>query len=153
MQQNVPNALLMTQGTHLREAYDAGSINVYVLTAIEDTLRRLTDHMGKCERIKKTVFPMYYSYFLSRALFVFFLLLPSGLAPFLGWLTVPIALIIEFMFSLVDLAGKLLQDPFENRPSDPPIMAISRTIEINLRQQLGESTLPKPIVPDDGVLM
>ena len=153
VQQNVPNALLMTQGKHLREAYNGGSINAYFLASIEDTLRRLTDHMGKCERIKKTVFPMYYSYFLSRALFVFFLLLPSGLAPFLGWLTVPIALIIEFMFSLVDLAGRVLQDPFENRPSDPPIMAISRTIDINLRQQLGESTLPKPIVPVDGVLM
>ena len=152
-QQNVPNALLMTQGVHLRAAYDDGLITEYFFASIEETLGRLTDHMGKCERIKKTVFPMYYSYFLSRAVFVFFLLLPSGLAPYLEWLTVPVALITMFLFYLIEMAGTILQDPFENRPSDPPIMAISRTIDINLRQQLGETELPEPLVPVDGVLM
>ena len=152
-QHNVPNALLMTQGVHLRSAYDDGSITEYFLVSIEETLGRLTDHMGKCERIKKTVFPMYYSYFLSRTVFVFFLLLPSGLAPYLEWLTVPVALIIMFLFSLIEMAGTILQDPFENHPSDPPITAISRTIDINLRQQLGETDFPEPLVPVDGVLM
>ena len=153
MQQNVPNALIMTQAVHLRDAYQEGLINAYFLASIEDSLRRLTDHMGKCERIKNTVFPGYYSYFISRAVLLFFLLLPSGLAPFLEWLTVPIALIIELLFSLIEMAGTILQDPFENRPGDTPMMAISRTIEINLRQQLGETELPGPLVPVDGVLM
>ena len=153
LQKNIPNALLMTQGVQLRSAYENGRINAYFLTSMEDTLRRLTDHMGKCERIKKTVFPVYYSFFLSRAVLVFFLLLPSGLAPYLEWLTIPIALIIELLFSLIDRAGSILQDPFQNHPSDTPMMAISRTIEINLRQQLGETELPDPLAPVDGVLM
>ncbi len=33
------------------------------------------------------------------------------------------------------------------------MLALSRTIEINLRQQLGETELPEKIQPEDGVLM
>ena len=43
--------------------------------------------------------------------------------------------------------------PLENHVSDTPMLALSRTIEINLRQQLGETELPDKIEPEDGVLM
>ena len=65
----------------------------------------------------------------------------------------PVALIIELLFSLIEITGTILQDPFESRPSDTPMLAIARTIEINLRQMLGETNLPEPLQPVDGVLM
>jgi len=37
--------------------------------------------------------------------------------------------------------------------ADTPMLALSRTIEINLRQQLGETDLPDKVQPKDGVLM
>jgi putative membrane protein len=49
--------------------------------------------------------------------------------------------------------GKNLEDPFENAPYDVSMTALSRTIEINLRQMLGEKDVPAPIVPVNGVLM
>lgn len=36
-----------------------------------------------------------------------------------------------------------MQDPFENRPNDTAMTAISRTIEINILQLLKESEIPK----------
>jgi putative membrane protein len=48
--------------------------------------------------------------------------------------------------------GKNLEDPFENRPYDVPMSALSRTIEINLRQAMGETDVPEPPKPDRGVL-
>ena len=33
-----------------------------------------------------------------------------------------------------------------------PMLALSRTIEINIKQMLGESELPKPMEPVNGVL-
>jgi putative membrane protein len=152
-QQNIPNALLQTQGEELGEAYRRGLVDKWFLVAITDTLKRLTDHMGMCERIKSTVFPGHYSFFISRTLLVFYLLLPSGLVQHLGWLTIPVALIIELLFATIESAGIILQDPFENRPTDTPMTALSRTIEINLRQQLGETELPEKLQPVDGVLM
>ena len=49
--------------------------------------------------------------------------------------------------------GSYLQDPFENRRTDTPMTAICRAIEIDLRQQLGETELPPKLEPVNGVLM
>jgi len=152
-QDNIPNALLQTQADQLREAYRQGLLDRFFFMTIEDTIKRLTDHMGMCERIKSTVFPGHYSFFISRTLLVFFLLLPSGLVPHLGWLTIPVALVVEMLFATIESAGIILQDPFENRSTDTPMTALSRTIEINLRQQLGETELPEKLQPVNGVLM
>ena len=54
---------------------------------------------------------------------------------------------------IVEQLGAALKNPFENAPNDTPMTALCRTIEIDLRQQLGETTLPPPIEPKNGVLM
>ena len=152
-EQHVPNALLQTQADLLNKAYREGLLTQFFFTTLDATLKRLTDHMGGCERIKKTVFPGHYSFFISRTLLVFYILLPAGLCEHLGWFTIPIALVIELLFGVIETAGRQLQDPFENRINDTPMSAISRTIEINLRQQLGETDLPAKLEPVRGVLM
>ena len=42
---------------------------------------------------------------------------------------------------------------FEGLPNDTPMTALCRTIEIDIRQQLGDRDLPPPFEPVDGVLM
>ena len=49
--------------------------------------------------------------------------------------------------------GKDLKDPFENLPNDTAMTAISVGIERDLREMLGESKLPDPVLPQKGVLM
>ena len=56
-------------------------------------------------------------------------------------------------FLLTERLGADLKNPFENRVNDTPMTAMCRTIEIDLRQQLGEGDLPEPIEPVDGILM
>jgi putative membrane protein len=46
--------------------------------------------------------------------------------------------------------GRHIESPFENHPNDTPINALSKTIEINLREVLGESDLPPKIEPMEG---
>ena len=58
-----------------------------------------------------------------------------------------------FVGNLFADLGEELNDPLENRINDTPMTAIFRTIEIDLRQMLGEVDLPDPIEPEDGVLM
>ena len=54
---------------------------------------------------------------------------------------------------VVEQLGASLKNPFENLDNDTPMTALCRTIEIDLRQQLGETDLPQPIEPVDGVLL
>jgi putative membrane protein len=41
-----------------------------------------------------------------------------------------------------------LQDPFENKPTDTAMTTIATTIEINIKQLLKESEVPKPFKPE-----
>ncbi|MDA7918683.1 hypothetical protein N9B20_03370, partial [Mariniblastus sp.] len=60
--------------------------------------------------------------------------------------------ILAFAFLLIERVSIYLQDPFSVRPSDTPMLALSRTIEINIKQMLGEQEIPVPRQPVAGVL-
>ncbi|KAF2518169.1 hypothetical protein E0W68_10555 [Flavobacterium salilacus subsp. salilacus] len=135
---HVPNALLMLHAKDLKEGNNEGKLNPYQQVEIDKTLTRLCDSMGKCERIKNTVFPTTYSMYIRFTLCLFIMLLPFGLADFLGWLQIPLVTTIAAAFFLIEKMAIHLQDPFENRPTDTPMITISSTIEKNLLQMVNE---------------
>ena len=151
-QDNVPNALLLTQARQVQTLFRQGDMQVFQAVALEETLTRLTNSMGGCERIKNTTFPTSYRYLVRLLLTVFVLALPFGLAemPPVGLFAT--ALIVELSFLAIDRTADYLQDPFENLPSDTPMLGLSRTIEINVKEMLGESELPEKAMPVNGVL-
>ena len=50
-------------------------------------------------------------------------------------------------------AGESLLYPFENRPTDVPMSAITRTIEIKLLERLGADEIPPELEPTDGLYL
>jgi putative membrane protein len=55
---------------------------------------------------------------------------------------------------MIETVAHYLQDPFHNRPSDTPMSALCRTIEINILELIEEKDKPEPLTPDDeGILM
>lgn len=135
---HVPNALLMLHAKELKNANDDGKINPYQQVEIDKTLTRLCDSMGKCERIKNTVFPTTYSMYTRFTLCLFLMMLPFSLTNLLGWLQIPLVATIGAAFFLIEKMAIHLQDPFENRPTDTPMVTISNTIERNLLQMVNE---------------
>ena len=135
---HVPNAILLLHAKDLKKALTTNKINVYQQVEIDNTLSRLCDAMGKCERIKNTIFPTTYSMYIRFALCLFIILLPFGLINNIGWLQIPLVTTIAVAFFLIEKMAIHLQDPFENRPTDTPVSAISNTIEKNLMQMVNE---------------
>jgi len=135
---HVPNALLMLHGKELKKALEKNKLNVYQQVEIDNTLTRLCDSMGKCERIKNTIFPTTYSMYIRFTLCLFIVLLPFGLKDFLGWLEIPVVATIGAACFLIEKMAIHLQDPFENRPTDTPMISISNNIENNLMQMVNE---------------
>lgn len=135
---HVPNAILILHSRALKIAKDKGKINTYQQVEIDNTLTRLCDSMGKCERIKNTVFPTTYSLYIRFTLCLFIMLLPFGLTNLVGWLQIPLVTTIAAAFFLVEKMAIHLQDPFENRPTDTPVTTISTAIEKNLIQMVHE---------------
>ena len=57
-----------------------------------------------------------------------------------------------FIFLALNQVGADLESPFENAIYDVPLTSITRAIEINLRQGLGQTDVPPPVRPEKGVL-
>ena len=103
--------------------------------------------LGSCERLKKTPFPMQYTWFVYYTLVVFLFVLPLSLAGHLGFWTIPFSLVIGYAYIMLEYVGRYIETPFENAVNDVPMDSISRTIEIDLLELLGETDLPEPIRP------
>lgn len=145
---STPMALLELQARDLKYALDNGWINMYQHIELDKTLTRFSDHMGKCERIKKTVFPSTYGLYLHLAMNLFIMLLPFALIEFFGWVMIPLVTVISSAFWLIEKMSVHLQDPFENKPTDTPVTSIAQTIERDLKQVLREHHLSHNITQE-----
>lgn len=135
---HVPMALLELHARDLNHALKHEWINEYQQVELDRTLSRLCDAMGKCERIKNTVFPATYSLYIHFAMNFFILLLPFALIEYFGLIEIPMVVAIAASFLLIEKMAIHLQDPFDNKPTDTPMTAISWTIERDLKQMLNE---------------
>jgi putative membrane protein len=140
-QNNVTVALLELHGLDLRLALREGWLNKYQQVELDKTLTALCNHMGGAERIKKTIFPVTYSKYISMSIHLFIMLLPFGLIEYFGYMEVPLVIAIAAFFLLVEKMAVHLQDPFENKPTDTPTTTICRTIEKDLCQMLDDHKL------------
>ena len=60
---------------------------------------------------------------------------------------------VAYAFFGLDALGDEIEEPFGTDPSDLPLHALSRMIEVNLRQILGETDgLPPLLRPENDVL-
>lgn len=53
----------------------------------------------------------------------------------------------------MERVGESTENPFEGGANDVPITALSRTIEIDLREMLDEKDLPPAIVAKNNILL
>ena len=151
-QNNVPLAIQQKQGLLLREALDNGWIDPAQWHAMNQSLDDLVDAQGGAERIKNTPMPRQYDWFPQLCAQMFCFLLPLTMVSSLGWFTPLGSTLVGFIFLALDKIGRDLEDPFDNTINDIPLTSMTRTIEINLRQMLGETELPSPLTPVDDVL-
>jgi putative membrane protein len=145
---NVPVGI---QANIARSLATAG-LDTISLSTLDRTLSAVTDAQGGLERIRNTPLPMHYRQFPLVFSRIYCLLLPLGLVGDMGLFTPLGSTVIGFMFLALDRIGQDLQDPFEGDIHDVPMMAITRTIEIDLLQMIEATDVPAPVTPKDGVL-
>ena len=147
---NKHNAILSLQARELNTLHESGVLNGFQFTELSRSLGTLCNEMGKCERIKNTVFPTTYNYYTQ----VFTMLLVASTTIIIGqsigpW-AVAFGFLIGYVFLTIHAIGRGLLNPFEMILTGVPVDQIARTIEINLLEMLGESDLPPPIQPVNG---
>jgi len=157
---NTATHLIRQQGEDLKDLMDSSHIEDFRHMEMMSCLEEFYNLQGKCERIKNTPFPRQYAYFGKVFTWLFILLLPFGMVSEFAamghnfvWLTIPFCVLISWMFVTMDVVGDTSEDPFENFVNDVPMTALCRTIEIDLREMLGEKNLPESIKPVNDILL
>jgi putative membrane protein len=113
-------------------------------SAAEASLAALANAQGGAERIKNTPMPKQYDSLPRLFVSIYCVLLPLGMVANLKLLTPIGSSLVGFIFLALDKTGRELETPFENTIHDVPLTSITRTIEMNLRQQLKMAAVAEP---------
>lgn len=148
IQRNVPLALLQTISSRVSRARRMGVLHNRDVHLFENMISDICDVQGGCERIKSTPIPWSYTVLMHSIVAVYCFALPFGLIDTTKLLTPLVVVLIAYAFLGLDAVGDELEEPFGSDYNDLPLTTLSRMIEVNLRQLLGESELPPLLTPD-----
>ncbi|QTN39819.1 hypothetical protein HZ996_11915 [Cryomorphaceae bacterium] len=154
---NKQTAVLYCQSHHLRALKERGLIWEFAFLQLERVLEELFTLQGKSERIKNFPYPRHFATLNHYFMWIFVWLLPFAIVPQFAeigaeiaehhpivgnqfiWLAMPFYVIVAWVFHTMERIGRTGENPFEGSANDVPISTIARGIEIDLRQNLGET--------------
>lgn len=149
-QMNIPNAILSLQSRDLQKLSNENNIDGFRYLDLNKLITEFCDDMGRSERIKNTVFPTTYTYYSKNFIWIFIYAVTMAIGSAIGMWAILFGTITGYIFFTIQSLGQTLVNPFERSPSALPLDQISRTIEINLLQMLGEKEIPKPVESVNG---
>jgi ion channel-forming bestrophin family protein len=157
---NRATQILSKQAEAFKVLMNQERINPLFFVELMNHLKDLYEYQGKAERIKNFPYPRQFATINLVLVRIFTVMLPIGLVhEFLKigdqyiWLNIPVSVLVSWIYILLEKVGVSTENPFEGGPNDVPITALSRTIEIDLREILGETELPAPIKPVKEILL
>lgn len=152
--------MLDLQTKDVQTLYQHKTINLVQQIKIQEVIDNFHDEQGKAERIKRFPFPRKYASFSFVFVCIFIFLLPFGvvsefskLNDELVWVSVPVGVIVGWIFVVMELIGDYSENPFQGLHNDIPMLSISRAIEIDMLQMIGEKDIPAPIQAKGEVLL
>ena len=147
---NISAALLDLQARDLQTLRNNGQIDGFTFLTLNELLVRFCDNMGRCERIKNTLFPVSYLYFTQVFIWVMIAVLTMDIVEEAGVWSIALGWLIGFVFHVTHLNGLSLMNPFDGNPACVPLDSIVRTVEINVMQTLNHPQIPDPVEAVNG---
>jgi putative membrane protein len=165
---NKASQLISAQSGTIKDLFARQELAVLHHTEMQKTLKDFLDQQSKSERIKNFPYPRQYATINTIFVWCFATLLPfcivrefdrlndgvSGLlAGQMAWLAIPFSALVSWMYVSLDQVGESTENPFEGGANDVPISQISRLVEIELREMLGETDLPPLLRPKNHIIL
>lgn len=152
--------ILAHQSSGLKELQEKGLIEDFRHMELEKILLEFLNQQGVSERIKNFPYPRQYATVNLYFIRIFVTLVPLGmlqefdkLGQHYIWLTIPFATLSTWIFTTMEKIGESTESPFEGSANDVPITAMSRAIEIDLREMFDETDLPQALKPENNILL
>ncbi|WP_274474487.1 bestrophin family protein [Mangrovimonas aestuarii] len=157
---NMATQILRIQSERLQELKNLRYFEDFRHMEFHHLVQSFYEDQGKSERIKNFPFPRQYASTAYWLCFIFCLFVPFGLLDifklenyWVYWLGPVLSAVIIWVFFLMEKIGDYSENPFEGTYNDVPITAIARGIEIDIREMINDTDIPKPVEPENGFLM
>jgi putative membrane protein len=165
---NKASQILGLQSKTLKGLYESQAIVVLQFVEMERTIKDFYAQQTKSEQMKDSPYPRQYAIINTFFVGLFCMLLPFGMLRdfdklnevvsgaikgHMVWLVLPFSIIISWMFTSLQQVGESTENPFEGNANDVPISQMSRSIEIELRQLLGETNLPPELQAKNNIIL
>lgn len=150
-----PTVLLGLQSRGVFQGYADGILTGLDNFQLEQALTQISTQQALAERVKAIPLPRQYSGFARTFVWLYAVLFPFtvvGTIPAHRWIVIPAAIVVAFVFGIVERAAAMTENPFENRIQDVPLSAICTTIERDLLELARETNRPPRATPVDGYL-
>ncbi|WDS36978.1 bestrophin family ion channel [Pseudoxanthomonas sp.] len=160
--------VLSLQSEALKAMLAAGGIPASFFVELQKILREFQDLQAKSEQIKNYPYPRQYAIVNTIFVRILCLLLPLGMineleplnrlvdgfmAGRMVWLAIPLSALICWMYAALDQVGESSANPFEGGANDVPISQICVSLEVELRQLLGEFDVPEHAGPSSPIVL
>jgi putative membrane protein len=160
--------ILSLQSKTTKELFDNNETDAYRFVEMQKAIKDLFDQQGRSERIKNFPYPRQFATINSFFIKLFCLLLPFGMLKEFDklnesidgfmkgnmvWLVIPFSVLISWVYTALEQVGESTENPFEGAANDVPISQMSRTIEIDMREMLGETDLPSALQPKNNIIL
>ncbi len=148
--------MLFSQRRDFREVARQGQFMDGEHFEVVGIIRDMLNSQTRCEGIKSTPFPRHYTYFTRVFIWVFVFLISLALTKLesIGYFAIPLAVLVGWIFKMVEGIATYMDDPFTNNRNVIPMDSSSTKLEIDLRRiAFGETEgVPDPLQPVDGAL-
>lgn len=137
---NPPSVLAYFISTWIHRERVQGRLDAIQERTLETYVATLVDCQGGCERIQKTPIPFAYACHIKQFMLLYLGTLPFVVVPLMGWVSVPLVMLVTFGLYGIEEVGVEIEDPFGTDPNDLPIESICAVIG---RDALALATLPQ----------
>ncbi|MFT4033046.1 MAG: bestrophin family ion channel [Siphonobacter sp.] len=160
--------ILSLQSKTIKQLYKANKVDTHRFIGMENIISEFYDLQGKSERIKNFPYPRQFASINTFFIKLFICMLPFGMLKEFDklndsvegimkgnmiWLVIPFSVLISWIYTSLEQVGESTENPFEGSANDVPISQMSRTIEIDMREMLGETSLPPALQPINNIIL
>jgi len=133
---HVPNQVSSIITSRIILLYNQQKITAEQMLFVNGEVSSFLDICGACERIKNTPIPYSYSSFIKKFILMYTLTLPIGYVFNLGYLVVPVVVLVFYALASLELIAEEIEDPFGKDANDLPMQKIVENIQKHVAEIL-----------------
>jgi ion channel-forming bestrophin family protein len=165
---NRATQILALQSKTIKQIFEKQEIVVLQFVEMERAIKDFYIQQSRSEQIKDFPYPRQYAIINTLLVKLFCFMLPLGMLKEFDrlndtmeglmkgnmvWMVIPFSVIISWMYTSLGQVGESTENPFEGSANDIPITQFSQIIEIDLREMLDETNIPKVSQPKHDIIL